>query len=294
MRALLALLLALTPIPVLAQDWRAQLLPSAPAGLFSQSCPPAPSGLPDGCVVRGSRGIAAAWYTAPTGRYGHAILGDAIEAGAVTARLADGALMTLVLPDDQVFEDRTPRLADLDGDGRDELVTIRSSIRLGGSVAVYGVRDGALVEIAATAFIGRTNRWLNIAGIADFLGAGALQIAFVETPHIGGTLKLAGFDGRSLNILAQAGDFSNHEIFSREQRLAAIADLDGDGRLDLALPDARRSALRLVRFAPGRISQIAAIALPSPVTAPVLAQGSGASTRLVTGLADGTIVQISR
>jgi hypothetical protein len=111
-------------------------------------------------------------------------------------RLAGGTPERVVLPDSEVFEDRTPRLADLDGDGRTEIITIRASLRQGGSVAVYGVRGEQIVELGATPFIGRSNRWLNIAGIADFLGRGDLQIAFVETPHIGGTLKLATFRWR--------------------------------------------------------------------------------------------------
>jgi hypothetical protein len=32
----------------------------------------------------------------------------------------------LTLPEDSAFEDRQPRLADLDGDGRDEIVLVRS------------------------------------------------------------------------------------------------------------------------------------------------------------------------
>lgn len=296
MRALfLSAFLFLVPgSSALSQEWQVRQLGSVNDSVFAERCSRAPSGLPDGCVVRGGGDIASAWYTAPTTRYAHGILGDTIEAGALTVQGANGGQTTLTLPDDLVFEDRTPRLADLDGDGHTEIITIRSSTRLGGSVAVYGLRGEALVELGATPFIGRSNRWLNIAGIADFTGQGGLQVAFVETPHIGGTLKLATFDGRSMRVIARRGGFSNHAIRSREQRLSAVADIDGDGRMDLALPDARRETLRLVRFESGNVVPLASIALPGQVVLPVLSDGSGASLRFVTGLAGGTVVAVER
>ncbi|MBV6658846.1 MAG: hypothetical protein KI785_13875, partial [Devosiaceae bacterium] len=85
---------------------------------LAERCSPAPNGLPDGCVAQGAADIARAWYEAPTRRYAHAILGDAIEAGTLAVRTRAGATLRFVLPDNEVFEDRTPRLVDLDGDGR--------------------------------------------------------------------------------------------------------------------------------------------------------------------------------
>lgn len=294
MRACLALLACLITVPVSAQDWHVRSLGEVSPSLFAERCQRATDGLPDGCMVSGSGDVRAAWYTQPTDRYAHAILGDGIEAGALRVRLANGAQTDFVLPDNLVFEDRTPRLADLDGDGRTEIITIRSSNRSGGSVAVYGVRGESIVELAATPFIGRSNRWLNIAGIADFLGRSDLQVAFVETPHIGGTLKLAVFDGQSMRVVARQSGFSNHEIRSREQRLSAVADIDGDGIVDLAVPNARRTSLELVRFAGGRIHTLASVPLPSSVRQAVLSEGQGASARFVIGLANGNIVSVQR
>ena len=277
-----------------AQDWQVRSWTGEVRALDPERCSRPPNGLPDGCTARGRGDIAAAWYTEPTTRYAHAILGDAIEAGALTVRLANGAQTTLTLPQTEVFEDRTPRLFDLDGDGRTEIITIRASTRAGASVTLYGVRGETIVELGSTRFIGRANRWLNIAGIADYLGRGDLQVAFVETPHIGGTLKLATFGPRGVEIVAVAGGFSNHEIRAREQRLSATADIDGDGRPDLALPDARRERMRLVRFVPGAVDDLASIPLPGRVNRPVIAEGRGQRLRFITGLSTGEIVSVSR
>lgn len=290
MRTLLisAFLFCATASAVSAQDWQLQQLRAVNDSVFAERCSRAPSGLPDGCVVRGNGDVRSAWYVAPTTRYAHGILGDAIEAGGLRVELASGAQTTLSLPDDQVFEDRTPRLADLDGDGRTEIITIRSSTRLGGSVAVYGVRGEALVELGATPYIGRSNRWLNIAGIADFTGQGGLQVAFVETPHIGGTLKLAAFHGNAMQVVAQIGGFSNHGIRSREQRLSAVADVDGDGLMDLILPNARRDQILAVTFRPNvlRLAQ-----LPIADTIEQLANG-GQSRRTLVRTRNGSVWQL--
>ena len=130
--------------------------------------------LPDGLLAAGSPDgdIVRAWYADPTERYGHAILGDAIEAGTLVAEQADGTLVHYVLPETQVFEDRVPRIEDLDGDGRSEIVTIRASVYAGAAVTVYGIEGDRVVERASTPFIGIANRWLNIVGMADFAGTG--------------------------------------------------------------------------------------------------------------------------
>lgn len=82
--------------------------------------------LPDGEIARGGGGIGRAWLSEPTGRYGHGVLGDAVEAGALVLEDAAGATHRHVLGAASVFEDRRVRLHDLDGDGRDEAIVVRS------------------------------------------------------------------------------------------------------------------------------------------------------------------------
>lgn len=154
----------------------------------------APDGLPDGLVAAADGDISAAWYVGPTRRYAHGILGDAIEASALRVEIADGVQLTYDLPANMVFEDRTPRITDLDGDGRNEVITIRSSVNEGGGVAVYALQEGRLVEVAVNDFIGLRNRWLNIAAIADITGDGRKDIAYVRTPQLGGMLRLFRYD----------------------------------------------------------------------------------------------------
>ena len=92
------------------------------------------------------------------------ILDDAIEAGGLKVKLRNGSKIEFSLPKNQVFEDRTPRLMDLDGDGRNEVITLLSSRSGGAAIAVYGAKAGKIALLDRTPFIGLSNRWRNIAG----------------------------------------------------------------------------------------------------------------------------------
>ena len=252
---------------------------------------PAPNGLPDGkiAVSRRFKTIKQAWYILPTRRYDHGILGDAIEAGGLVVKTAQDKLITYKLPKHEVFEDRIPRIADLNGDGKAEIITILSSTSKGGSIAVFGLRGTKLTKISQTPFIGRSYRWLNIAGIADFNGDGKLDIAGVWTPHIGGTLKFWSLHGKTLKQIGSMRGFSNHFIGSREQRLSAISDIDSNGTLDLVLPSASRDALRMVGFVKGRLNELASVNMPRQIDKAIAVTGKGKKSIFTIGLSDGSI-----
>ncbi|MEK9725020.1 MAG: VCBS repeat-containing protein, partial [Rhodospirillaceae bacterium] len=183
--------------------------------------------------AEGRRNLRRARLIAPTDRYGHGVLGDAIEAGGVAAELAGGTTARLFLADDSVFEDLRPRLVDMDGDGRDQIVVVRSYLNAGAALAVIGERGGKLAVAAMAEPIGLQNRWLNPIGAADFDGDRRLEAAVVITPHIGGTLRLYEWRGTRLVPDGEAFGFSNHTIGSRELGQSAIADFNGDGVADI-------------------------------------------------------------
>ena len=248
------------------------------------------SDLPDGGVAHApGAGAVTAWYGQPTARYGHGVLGDAIEAGSLVAIDETGRSHALVLPETQVFEDITPRLADLDGDGRNEVVTIRSTVSSGAAVAVYGIVGQHLTELASTRPIGRPNRWLSIAGIADFVGDGTMQLAVVKTPHIGGVLEILAMRGGDLvSLYPKQTGYSTHFIGSRDVSLALAGDLDGDGAAELALPDATRRRLVVLRF--GRaVETVFAVDTPGRIYQPIKMDGM---RRLAVPLDNGETIKI--
>ncbi|MFZ2100294.1 MAG: hypothetical protein WAU86_07000 [Oricola sp.] len=246
--------------------------------------PNAPKGaLPDGHVAIAHEGdIRNAWYARPTERYAHGVLGDAIEGGSLVVVTGKGGKHEFVLPENQVFEDITPRIRDLDGDGANEVVAIRSSLTGGSAVAIYGLRDGELAELGASSENGAPNRWLNVAAIV-VEATGKATVYAVRTPHIGGQLfSLSYSSGAVTESATLATDVSNHVIGSRELGLAAAGDLDGSGKLELVIPSQDRTKLRFP------LSQRPDIALPGAVDkAMAIING-----RIVTATADGKLLAI--
>ncbi len=257
--------------------------------------PKLPEGaLPDGKVVTGTRDIARVWLAEPTTRYDHGILGDKIEAGSLAIETRDGKRHTVRLKDDAVFEDLEPRLADLDGDGHDEIIVVKSYLKRGSSLAVIAERKGKYEIVAETPPIGQPHAWLNPAGIADFNGDGKLDIALVRMPHVLGILELWSWADKRLRKVAEIPDTANHIAGTRALGMSATADFDGDGIADLALPSLDRSRLRIVSFAP-TAREIASVALPAKAVTNIalIATETGAPA-IALGLADGSLVAVRR
>ena len=124
------------------------------------------------------------------------------------------------------------------------MVLVRSGSRTGAALTVYSLTqagsDKQLTELAATPAIGTANRWLAPVGVADFNNDGVQDVAYVQTPHIGGILKVWSIvDGDFIEI-AQSRGFSNHSIGDTRVSTAKIKDMNKDGVMDIALPDQRR------------------------------------------------------
>ncbi|NKC10936.1 MAG: VCBS repeat-containing protein [Gammaproteobacteria bacterium] len=213
--------------------------------------------IPGGGIVSGDADIARAWLTAPTDRYPHGAFGDEFEAGALVAEDRDGARYIFRLDDASVFEDLTPRLADLDGDGYDEIWTMRSDFSEGARFKAYGVQDGALALRFATAPIGTGFRWLNPAGEAGFDGDGRREAAYVQTPHISAILTIVRAEERRLVPVARRPGYCNHAMGSTSLTLAAVAELNAEtvNGADLILPLQNRRQFAVVSLTGGKLVQ---------------------------------------
>ncbi len=151
--------------------------------------------------------IVSAQYTDPTDRYAHGILGDAIEWGALVITTSTGT-RRFTLPQDRVFEDVAPRLVDLDNDGTPEVIVIETLASEGAQLAIYD----ATGKIASTPHIGRTNRWLAPIGAADLDADGAIEIAYIDRPHLAKTLRVWRYEGGALTHVADLEGLTNHRI----------------------------------------------------------------------------------
>jgi hypothetical protein len=231
-----------------------------------QAMPHMASRLSGSHIAYGMQDIKAAWLTSPTLRYPHSALGSPTHAGSVTVQLSSGKTTVYELPINRVFEDLTPRLLDLDKDGKDELILIESEALRGSAVVVLGLRTDKLIELARSPHTGSTFRWLNIVGAADFDGDGKLDIAAVTTPHIGGTLTLYHYRPPLLITYAKAMDVSNHKMGATEQQLAVIVQ-SPTVRPTVIVPDMSLKALHALRWqANGQWMELSDVmALPAKV-----------------------------
>jgi hypothetical protein len=153
--------------------------------------------------------VISANYAEPTDRYGHGILGDAIEFGALVMDVTGGRQVTVRLPETHVFEDVAPRIVDIDSDGMHEVMVVETEIARGARLAVY---DGFGQLKAATPYIGRTHRWLAPIGAADLDGDGLIEVAYIDRPHLAKTLRIWRFVDGALQPVADLAGLTNHRI----------------------------------------------------------------------------------
>ncbi|WP_281857871.1 FG-GAP repeat domain-containing protein [Litoreibacter halocynthiae] len=171
------------------------------------------------CLIAGGAAaadtIVEARYADPTSRYAHGILGDAIEWGALELVVEDWAHKTkriFRLPEDRVFEDVAPRLTDVDGDGKPEVVVVETQVNTGAQLAIYDETG----KIAATPHIGRANRWLAPVGVADLDGDGQIELAYIDRPHLAKTLRIWRYRDGTLEHVADQPGLTNHRIGERD------------------------------------------------------------------------------
>lgn len=224
----------------------------------------------------------------PTNAYPHGVVGDRVEASTATVFDADdGAILGVaVAPEGTVFETVAPMWADIDDDGVSELVLTASDASSGARLLAYSW-DGVL--LAAAPPIGNGQRWRNLLGVASF--GDELRIVDVQTPHIGGIVQWFEVDGDLLNKVAGASEFSTHRIGSRNLDQGLIIDGDGDGTVDVVVPNQRQDAISVLRLDGTAVSEVETVPLAARLSSNLTAVATGdGRAMMAAGLTDGTVL----
>ncbi|MCO6382768.1 VCBS repeat-containing protein [Oceanicola sp. 502str15] len=190
--------------------------------------------------------ISGANYALPTTRYPHGALGDDEEWGALVVGVqlkmpcrAGSSNYQATLPQELVFEDLSPRLWDITGDGKPEVVVVESHAAQGARLAVWGIGETGLERLGATPFIGTRNRWLAPVGAGDLDGDGAVEIAYVDRPHLARVLRVWRWDGGQLVEVAELSGVTNHR-FGEPVIHGGLRDCRGGPELVVADPGWQR------------------------------------------------------
>jgi hypothetical protein len=197
-----------------------------------------------------------ATYFNPVTRYKHGILGDAVEAGSLVVYI-NKKYLVFNLGELYVYEDIVPRLVDVDKDGLPEVICIRSHLEKGAGIVIYKIAKDSISEFAVVSEIGTPNRWLNIASIGDLNVDGNIELIWVQTPHIGGILKVAEVKKGQLEVLDQSTLYSSHAIGERNLCLSVVTK--NDNKLLLHLPSHDRKQIVSLTY-DGKFKEVGRIA----------------------------------
>lgn len=242
--------------------------------------------LPDARPVLSSDGRLAV-YAGPTDEYGHAVLGDDLEASRI--EVIDVATLETVrsipAPRGEVFEGLSPMWADVDGDELDELVATASGPEAGARVVVYS-ESGSLV--AASAPVGLGFRWRHQLAAGPFGPDGALEIVDVRTPHLGGRLEFFRISDRVLESVVAPGEYQTHVLGSRNLDQALGVGLDRG--LGMLVPSQDQRTLVLARRTSDGVSVESIAELSARLATNLSGTVIDGEAVVAAALADGTVL----
>jgi hypothetical protein len=225
-------------------------------------------------ILDGTDNLQALVLSDPTDRYPHGVLGDKLEAGSVTVMTVSPNALSFrarhIVRPPAVIEDLIAMLSPIGEGSRPAVVVVKSVPHQGSSIVALGWRESNLETLAEGPSFGQGNRWVHVIGAADLSGDSIPELIAVNTPHIAGVLVAYERRGIALVPTAKALGYASHSLGSRNQDQAAIADMSGNGRLEVILPRQSRDVLAALEMANGRWEERWALQLSGPVQSNLL------------------------
>lgn len=200
--------------------------------------------LPDARIVISDTGLIAVYTDATEQRYVHGVLGDRLEAASLSIIAVEGSQLHGVarvdLPGEDVFEGLAPIWADVNEDGTQDLIATVSNSSGGAQLRAYTFDGRNITQQINGPAIGQGNRWRHQLAWGAFGTNGENELVSVLTPHIGGVVEYFRIqDGALVNVANEHG-FTSHVINTRNLDMAVAGDFNGDGQLELAIPNQQR------------------------------------------------------
>jgi len=182
----------------------------------------------------------------PTTRYDHGVVGDELEASAITLLETEPeirVIRTIIIHEPDVIEGISAIWADINNDGNRDIIVTLSNNQTGARISVFN-EDGTL--LAESDPIGLGYRWRHQLAVAQFDADKPPLLVSIRTPHIGGIVEFFQYNNGKLEIVKEIKGFSTHSIGSRNLDSAIAADFNNDGIVELLAPDQSHTSLGVV------------------------------------------------
>ena len=184
----------------------------------------------------------------PTDRFPHSALGDNLEAtSVVVVTVGVNEVETIYRSGDDVIESIAPLLADVDGDGVDDVVLIVSNDSEAWLVVVSSTGGGV---VAISDPVDRLLGWRHLIAVGPLGPTGQTEIAEVLYPDAQGSVRFLSLSGGKLGVVATRTGYRSHEFGARNLEQAVAADIDRDNYVELIVPTLDRQHIAGVRHGP--------------------------------------------
>ena len=184
----------------------------------------------------------------PSDRYPHSTLGDNLEAtAAVVVTVGVNEVEAVYESGDDVIESIAPLLADVDGDGIDDVVLTVSNDRDVWITVASSAGGGVL---ATSDPVDRLLGWRQLVAVGPLGPSGQTEIAEVLYPDSTGSLRFLVLQGGDLEVATARSPYRTHEFGARNLEQAVAADVDRDGNIEVIVPTQDREHIAGVRHGP--------------------------------------------
>ena len=190
----------------------------------------------------------------PTDRYPHSALGDNLEATAVAVVTVGVNEVEMVYrSENDVIESIAPLLADVDGDGIDDVALTVSNDREAW-IVVASSTGGGVVAISDP--VDRLLGWRQLVAVGPLGPNGETEIVEVLYPDANGSVRFLSLTGGDLRVVATRTGYRSHEFGARNLEQALAADVDRDGYLEVIVPTFDRQSIAGIRHGPDGAAQM--------------------------------------
>ncbi|MDH5422837.1 MAG: hypothetical protein OEY55_13620, partial [Acidimicrobiia bacterium] len=139
--------------------------------------------------------------------------------------------------------------------------------------------------------IGQGGRWRHQIAVAPFGPEGEIELVAVRTPHIRGVVEYFSMRSGRLVLVASLEGYSSHTIRSRNLDMAVAFDADGDGQVELVVPNQRKDELAVLKRVGDDVEVVTTLPLGGVLSSNLMAVAAADGSVILTAVtSDGRLL----